>query len=82
MGAHTGYVRDVDVERLRLECDARRREILSGLHARMMQRVAAGDDPRIMAAEEVHRAVAQLDAAEAAEVKALDAAMIYFDEPQ
>jgi hypothetical protein len=51
-------------------------EIEDGVRSRIAARVRAGDDPLTAATEEAHRAVAQLDAAEAALMRELDALTI------
>jgi len=74
-----GCIRRDDAERLLAESAARVAEIERDLIERILDRVAAGDNPQAVNAEEVQRALAQLDAASAALAKAMDALPNYPD---
>ncbi len=76
----TDYIRRSDAERLSARHAASIAEIEHSVIARIVERVGAGDDPQIATAEEVHRALAQLEAASGAFAKALRA-LPSFPEP-
>ena len=74
-----GCIHRDDAGRLLAESAARVAEIERDLIEHILGRVAAGDDPQAVNAEEVQRALAQLDAASAALAKAMDALPNYPD---